>query len=823
MLPFFARKPKSKHMKKSNSDSPKPHKANDHIMQFALDDQSKADSDVGRHKRCAFKTHSHHVAYLRRVRTRASSASPQPTSFTRRGQGASVTFESTLPTQVWQASPSPSPPPMGPPVPLDDRMVCSVSDDWSIRATEPLLRPRDSTGRGKRIDACLNSWLSDIDMDDSSDDDDETNPSGVSQASLSSCSSSDESLTGEHKQIRTTSSSTTTVTTDSGSSLDLVRTTTEETPVSNIRTKQSQRVFGKKSERVRKSGCEKKRRNFPTLTPSSSSSSSDEDLEALGWDEKTIAALTKRGKTRQPQQSQQQQQKQKQLKSRTGSSATTNQPCINSQVSHPHSCVLSRRANNPALAAGTNYQLMNCRLNNGARAICNSRGAPSQRTELLAVITSNYKPSREWEEQYKVLSAKKGDYVCVLSQPLSSRTSATKTNSTSTDNSNTNQPRPDRSKCDPNTWLYVRRWCVDHLVATGPPGFVPRHLCRLLPSTEIIRLWQQSQLSRTARTQTAMQVIPKLSDVSAPSMVCVQISGPDIMQSTINTSLARIQVSDNPLGGSIHSPSTNSTASVCVPNTFARNRIESGQLTSQTGPFLGHNQLPPPPPGFGSGGSLGSETEDRDSGRGPSSGSEWGSGRGGSSSVTLDRPAVEKTSSDTGLERRTGTSTERARNTKSAEESQLGWFAPDGSLWSFRDEEVCSHDSALQSPSVNDLTPQLQVKSLQYPSPAVETEEQFASPVTLTTRTGYTPVLEMRPAGTPTLYARRFPTTPQNGTDSLAASTTTCATVIENKSGSDPETSTCHDRTDTPDPTCWEPYKTVIHVNENCLEKFTLV
>ncbi|CAH8443313.1 unnamed protein product [Schistosoma mattheei] len=241
-----------------------------------------------------------------------------------------------------------------------------------------------------------------------------------------------------------------------------------------------------------------------------------------------------------------------------------------------------------------------------------------------------------------------------------------------------------------------------------------------------------------------------------------------------------------------------------------------------------------PTPGFGSGGSIGSETEDKDSGRGPSSGSEWGSGRGGSSNITLDRSIVEHTSSEVGLDYQGSQSNRRSRNVKSAEESQLGWYAPTGLEWSDRNfhpgEESLSRDSAFQSPNTDNLAPSLHVTEVSQSAANKSSSMQKAYPpsaITLTTITGNTPVLEMRHNGTPTLCARGLPSA--STTDSLATSTTTCTTVVDIREGQDEHTNnpragpSTKYRVPTPDPSCWEPYKTVIHVNETSLEKFTLV
>ncbi|TPP39752.1 hypothetical protein FGIG_00289 [Fasciola gigantica] len=813
---------------------------------------------------------------LKKSKIRANSASPHPVYSTRRTPGTSVTFESTLPTQVWQASPSPSPP-----LPLDSntrrmnqRMVSSLSDNWVEKPESSTTPSRDHRLRGRSNSNSFHSWIADMDAEDSSD---ETNHSGQSNALLSSCSSSDESLTGTDRPGECkTSSSTTTVTTDSTSSLDLRMVSNSDgnlvqslaSAMTRRHSAGQQNQYRKKDrsgQSARKCMSEKKRRNLTAHVISSSSSSSDDDLEALGWDERTISAITNRNKTRQIAVLRQSTTTQNlstkfhrqpkehptiDILTRKVASSCSGQNtnvCIPLQpltpiqmdyrtayvgtaVNHPQSCVLSRRAHKMVGGQQTEYLIQSTQ--NQATGMENHsmhtlHAAAGHGSDLLAVITADYKPLLKWEEQYQVIPVRKGDYVCVLSRPMKSRTWIGVSSSKRTGRVCVNEKTAD----DANTWLYVRRWCVDHLVATGPPGFVPRNHCRLLSSSELIRLWHHNQVMRTNRMHTGA---PSSSSTDAnPNMkTALSCTRPPAEHDSFHDSCMRTY-------NSVDTPSPSTNSSVSIENKFSyvaqRSDFQRCQFAYPTrSPCLNYPQIPPPPPGFGSGGSLGSETEDRDSGRGPSSGSEWGSGQGGSSSVTLDQSTVEKTASDTGIERRTLSNMERTRNAKSAEESQLGWYAADGSVWSsepgssHRDDGIYSHDSALQSPNDNsDLTPQLLNRNTT--NSVTEANEQqtstqmiHSSPLTLTTRSSCTPVLEMRPAGTPTLYTPGMPVNILLGTDSLATSTT-CATVIETRLGSEPEGLATEQLTDTADPTYWEPYQTVIHVNENSLEKFTLV
>ncbi|KAF7259754.1 hypothetical protein EG68_03016 [Paragonimus skrjabini miyazakii] len=806
-----------------------------------------------------------------KTKRRSCSASPQPNLNGRRVPGASVTFQSTLPTEVWLASPSPSPP-------LSDhkkhspnsRMAYSVSDDWVVRETCSLKDTKQTRTRGKKIarrstKIDFKSWLSDMELDDSSD---ETNPSGVSQHSLSSCSSTDESLPGLSRRTeRQISSSNTTVTTDSSSSLDLQLVRKGNETQSGVCTKSRAYSNSQKGQRVRKCNSEKKRRaTLPTTqskdrSSSSSSTSSDDELSALGWDEKAIAALANRGKNRKqcmlrlpdtlPDMAVKTESKSAPCPNHTKDVIAErvvsslqmvqrspfnnkNQPSPERALSHPHSCVLARRTNRSGRELVDYTGLSRRQLRTYQNNIVDIRLTQGLHTELLAVITTNYKPTPQWEQEYQVLIVREGEYVCVLSQPMPSRRTVGPANCKQLHDVHNKHTKsdimPKQNTNETNTWLYVRRWCVDHLVATGPPGFVPHHYCRLLTSTEILALWQRSQSVRASRCQnlipttitsascqvhSAVVPCPKLSKV--PNDVALKVKHMDIREvSFAQKGLPKPFCDSNSPTPSLH------------PLVHSGTTLYEFQPMHLGLPITDHSTLPPPPPGFGSGGSFGSEIEDRDSGRGPSSGSEWGSGRGGSSTVTLDRSTMDKTFSDIGLERKLAQTDDRLRNTKSAEESQLRWYANDGSLFSSelssnRVDELCSRDSALQSPSttLNDLTRQVQTKAGEYQTHS----EHGSTTVTLTTRTGCTPVLEMRPGATPILYARSFGNSvaTTNGNESLVTSTTTtCTTVIDSKVNH--ESQIRHqDQVPTADPGQWEPYKTVIHVNENTLEKFTLV
>ncbi|KAK4472781.1 hypothetical protein MN116_004001 [Schistosoma mekongi] len=793
------------------------------------------------------------------ITTVAAAAVSQSSSsdvFIRRGLGVSVTFESTLPTQIWQASPSPSPP-------LSEHITYDTNNQITKNPTLCLLNSKNSESSNVNIrmnHKSRHGSLNDIhELDDSSD---ETNPSRLSYPSLSSCTSSDETTTSQERLSHRLSSSTS----DSSSSLDLNILPTNGTH--SVKKNDKKHPKGKKDGETDRYANRKviseKRRQYTSQGLSSSStstSSEEEDLEAYGWDEKTISALTNRNKSNMkchitpskmksevcfkstneystspkrapPGQKSDLRWKPDTRLSRLKLSSPVricNQFHVDVPITYPQTCIVPRRLNS---VMQFNYPNTTSLAQQPYTLPTNSfvQNSSLTNTELLAVVNIDFRPSAEWKERYKLLGVRQGEYVCVLNQSLSSPTN---TNSmygrTKTAHAQHKAMFP---LTENNFWLYVRRWCVDHLIATGTPGYIPRQTCRVLSNCEITSLTCASRKGKSPWNGSSNKhMLPKeyrMNNTPIQKHLIMQTHNEfRPSQPTKNRDLTSTNSSSN----ATHS---NQVTGMFSTQLDKRNAVYSLQnITSDTS----QNFLPPPPPGFGSGGSIGSETEDKDSGRGPSSGSEWGSGRGGSSNITLDRSVADHTSSEMGLNYQGSQSDRRSRNVKSAEESQLGWYAPTGLEWPDQNfhpgEESLSRDSAFQSPNTDNLTPSPHMKEATQPNVNQSLTMQqvyLPSAVTLTTITGSTPVLEMRHNGTPTLCAREIPTvSTTNALDSLATSTSTCATVVDirevqdectNNSKTGPTTKL---RVPTPDPSYWEPYKTVIHVNETSLEKFTLV
>lgn len=823
MRSMFSRKPKTRQRPNIDIASPTPNRVSNNA---GSDGQLQTEFNQLPYEYCSPLKNTNRNAPEGIYTPRASSSSPQPDSSTRRGNGVSVTFQSTLPTQIWQASPNPSPPPCASRHPSGiNRMISSVSNESVSRERKPLLHTSSDDrllSRRSRYpaDSSFDRWTTNLDMDDS--DSDETNHSQLSHQSISSSgSSSDESLICQGQSNRLANDNTTNGTTDSSSSsLDMhivVQGDCEPKGKHNCARNQVKRK--RKEKEGKDTNHRKVNRSAHRLRSSSSSSSSsiDDDLEALGWDEKSIAAITNRNKHRHMltspvpntlvNNSKRKQQltklRQRVAKEEMTKSADTCPLNLTQPSNFPQSCIMNRRMGN-----GSQQNTDRCLSPKYPTHVTNNNFevapycTPKQNCDLLAIIVNDYIPTKEWENLYRVLSVGKGEYVCVLSRPLPSRTMYSEDNSSERktthicSNANTEE----------STWLYVRRWCIDHLVATGNPGFVPRFHCRLLSSSEIIKLWNRKPYRRMEECNHFGRMHQCTTD---NAHILPQVTGQQLhLPLPINTPAVNY-----------HSPSINSARMPFDPcNNYSR-------YDALHYPCL--QQMPPPPPGFGSGGSLVSEVEDRDSGKGPSSGSEWGSGRCGSSNVGLDSSLIEKPCSVTGAERRIPQQSQRCRNVKSAEESQLGWSPSDLPLWTdgnemVHDEGVYVHDSSLQSPIEktlsNDCSLEYSARKSRQPSVSIQ------SPITMTTRSSYKPMLEMRSSGTLVFQARNYSETASEEVDNLATSTSSCVTISEPgenyEKGNREENSTMKDDREQ---ALWEPYKTVVHVNENTLEKFTLV
>ncbi|VEL16902.1 unnamed protein product, partial [Protopolystoma xenopodis] len=385
---------------------------------------------------------------------------------------------------------------------------------------------------------------------------------------------------------------------------------------------------------------------------------------------------------------------------------------------------------------------------------------------VIALVTRDFVPSLDWRERYHVLGVRRGDHVCVLSQPQPA-SPAPCSRRPASGGEDTRLGLEGESTClgtmqtgcekmIGQSWLFVRRWCLDHLVATGPAGFVPSQICRIMPQAEVSLLLQRGVGFRSVNLATASsrpypretekvgenyrdslassnnsntssekqatsQAGSEFSDPSSsafnstkhslaavqePAPLCLsgvhmppsmlqmvpvpggsgdagdevkseQNSGKIFCRNLVCSTNVRTSPSSPELGaptsaGLTSHPSTSNVAQVTecaqtdqdnlgtpsnisgvleasllgglsslIQNPLTLAPTVSGRTPGSALPVGTATSLPAQM-AFSSGGSLGSEAEDRDSGRGPSSGSEWGSGRGGSLTGALDLQMDEK-------------------------------------------------------------------------------------------------------------------------------------------------------------------------------------
>ncbi|CAH8571952.1 unnamed protein product [Dicrocoelium dendriticum] len=769
-----------------------------------------------------------------KMTVRASSASPRPCSSARRTLGVSVAFESALPTQIWQASPNPSPPlTKENSTRCSGRMVSSVSNERKVFLHDRRISKRLHNARITRHP--LNEWISDVEMDGSSDD---TDCSFAHNLSESSNSSNNEYGTDSKCHNIIASSSTTTGTTDSNSSLDIQ--SAQQESISLMEALVPMSLDHELKEREYSTRNEYKRRAAIANDASSSSTTSDEDLEAMGWDEKTILALVNRGKGRSLQahalHSQAGQQILSDVHSLPSSSSKTNTGHKNRRfatgsqthalplkverdqhtqvygpVIHPNSCVLSRRDRGQLSRKQLLYRN-------------NSYGGPksiSQNmiSDVLAIVLQSYKPPSGWEQEYNVLSVRRGDYVSVLNQLGCNAIWGKMLSSNAIDN-----PPPGlnlKEKCESPkayAWVYVRRWCVDHLVSTGPPGYIPAQYCKPLSEVDALNLWQRS-LQRKVFQRRLMSVhtyaSKKSTDVSERCTIHQPFDRFELSELSFDLSKIDIQPISQREKCKLHQ---------LVPQRIPSNQYSIGDSDVSPRETLLYDPsgLPPPPPGFGSGGSIGSETEDKDSGRGPSSGSEWSSGRGCSSNTTLNSATVDRMMI---LEKPNGLCSD-----KQAEDSRIKWNSRQCPVFSGdhnsaqEDDGVHFQRYEIRGSSANEeFSQQLVEQTVQLPKDTYPNRDQssyFPVSIALSTCVNCKPVLSLKANGTSTSVATGVhgESRPMRNESTINPGTFGITDMhLSDREVNQVGAENCIESA------CWEPYKTVIHVKENTLEKFTLV
>lgn len=673
------------------------------------------------------------------IRTRSTSS--------RRSCSAMVTFESIKPTQVWQASASPSPP---------------TTSATTRRCVKPK-HPVDSLALSMIAQASAeNQWLSlstgdEDDLSDSTDNDEGTEEVRKEGKGRTDSDRGKRASTSTSHRPRSSPSSS-----DSSSSFELSRSSTMS--ARHRRKKQSSR-------RHRRENAA-----FSSGTPStssdssSSSSSSEEDNEFdLCWKMKAGGSLR-------------------------NATAIQSTPQLKRTPHHHHhhhhqSLVLTPTVTPqvmPRYPSTHHYnrpQTLNLTAGSFPRpmsARSSSKDPPFVQTIARAV--EDFFPTLEWIEKYKVISVHRGDLLRIIPYP------------------GTN---PD--KTSPTTgWFLAQKWCADHASGTSPIGFIPRIICSFVCPDNTPRL---SHI--TPRHTGSHDYSMKMAENSAFMTVSA-----DVSQATS--------------GGQMSANST--ICDTFLEPVSARSIYPSPQLSLHTPCTTAVKTSFTSIPAV-------YEIEDRDSGRGPSSGSEWSSGKGGSLSGATDINVDDKDQPQPQTQPQPQSQQQQPPTNKPS--SCIKW-SPTGSYQrrsSFDQQSGSNFSCPLPPPPMALLSHVC----------TVTMGEMKSLPTPVTTATAFS-VSDTEAGGSicsslgtrTRLYVR--------GSKPLTSKATEGEVGTENnmewrdeKGGGSPLTpaepvdeeeegdtsgspqSTVVVVSSNSDPAHWEPYKTMIQVGQNKLEKFTLV
>ncbi|VDM04741.1 unnamed protein product [Schistocephalus solidus] len=339
----------------------------------------------------------------------------------------------------------------------------------------------------------------------------------------------------------------------------------------------------------------------------------------------------------------------------------------------------------------------------------------------------------------------------------------------------------------------------------GPIGFVPHSICRL-PSDHVRRIPFQEALVRLSPRHISQDAVSHHSDC-ASFMTTSQQFRSDLGCAIVSES---VSMSEHSQLRVYPSP---------VPVSAAGNGVDvAAQQASKTV--------------FGSGASIAGavyEIEDRDSGRGPSSGSEWSSGKGGSLSGATDLNADEKID-------------QPPRSPNGPSTNSLTCSSPPypPQHWGVRSpadephERRASLDHSIYVGFTGPLPPPPMVllTGAVSNSGVQKTETGLLSPNTSQVSsmsdtespwsTTVNSKLYVRPLRTgQSLLDRIESTGEQVGKTGDQMSSREPAEEDEEEEGNGSPTTVVVPSNS--DPTYWEPYKTMIQVGQNKLEKFTLV
>ncbi|VDK31780.1 unnamed protein product [Taenia asiatica] len=668
------------------------------------------------------------------IRTRSTSS--------RRSCSAMVTFESIKPTQVWQASASPSPP------------TTSATTRRSIK----IKRPVGSLALSMIAQTSAeNQWLSlstgdEDDLSDSTDDeegDEEMRKEGKGRIVDSDRGKRASTSTSHHPRSSPSSS-------DSSSSFEMSRSST----------------MSARHRRKKQSSRRNRRENaaFSSGSPSTSSDSSSSSSSSEGDNEFDICWKMKAGGS---------------LRNATPIQST---PLLKRTPHHHHQSLVLTPAGTPQVMPrypSTHHynrpQTLNLTGSSFPRpmsARSSSKDPPF--VQNIARAVEDFFPTLEWIEKYKVISVHRGDLLRIIPYP----------------GTNPDQTSPTTG------WFLAQKWCADHGSGTSPIGFVPRIVCSFACPDNTPRMSHISP--RHARshdysmklTETAvfMRASPDGSQTTSGGQMIANSTICDTFLEPIPTR----SVYPSPQL-SLHTPCTTAvkTSFTSIPAVY--------------------------------------EIEDRDSGRGPSSGSEWSSGKGGSLSGATDINVDDKDQPQP--QAQSQSQKQQPPTTRSS--SSLKW-SPTGSYQrraSFDQQSGSNFSCPLPPPPMALLSHVCteymgEKKSLSTP---MTTATAFSVSDTeaggsICSSSGTRTRLYVRGSKQLTSRAtegdmgmenevkwrdekgRGSPLTPEEPVDEEEEGDTSGSpqsTVVVVSSNSDP----AH----------WEPYKTMIQVGQNKLEKFTLV
>ncbi|CDI97617.1 hypothetical transcript [Echinococcus multilocularis] len=674
------------------------------------------------------------------IRTRSTSS--------RRSCSAMVTFESIKPTQVWQASASPSPP------------TTSVTTRRCVKPKHPV----DSLALSMIAQTSAeNQWLSlstgdEDDLSDSTDDDEGAEKVRKEGKGQMDSDRGKRASTSTSHRLRSSPSSS-----DSSSSFELSRSSTMS--ARHRRKKQSSR-------RHRRENAAFSSGTPSTSSDSSSSSSSEEDNEFdLCWKMKAGGSLR-------------------------NDTAIQSTPQLKRTPHHHHhhhhhqSLVLAPTGTPQVMQRypSTHYnrpQTLNLTAGSFPRpmsARSSSKDLPFVQTIARAV--EDFFPTLEWIEKYKVISVHRGDLLRIIPYP------------------GTN---PD--KTSPTTgWFLAQKWCADHGSGTSPIGFIPRIICSFVCPDNTPRLSHISP--RHARSHDySMKMAENTAFMTVSADVSQATSGGQMSANSAICDTFLEPVSARSIYPSpqlsLHTPCTTAvkTSFTSIPAVY--------------------------------------EIEDRDSGRGPSSGSEWSSGKGGSLSGATDINVDDKDQPQPQTQPQPQSQQQQPPTNKPS--SCIKW-SPTGSYQrrsSFDQQSGSNFSCPLPPPPMALLSHVCTVTMGEMKS--------LPTPVATTTATAFS-VSDTEAGGSicsslgtrTRLYVR--------GSKPLTSKATEGEVGMENnmawrdeKGGGSPLTpaepvdeeeegdtsgspqSTVVVVSSNSDPAHWEPYKTMIQVGQNKLEKFTLV